>query len=136
MVRPGSSTLRILAAPAWQCANTFAPVRAAPIVLTPPNAVLRRDSDHPGEPPSAASTCRQEVVAAFFRLAGRSRTDVFTDGQVYAKMVSQGTKYSKSAVLKTMQRMKETPSRSPYVQLERVGATGFRPKRSSARSPY
>lgn len=65
-------------------------------------------------------------MAALVSLAARSRADVFTGDQVYAEMLSRGTKYSKSTALKTMQRMKKRPERPPYARPERVGTAGFR----------
>jgi hypothetical protein len=59
------------------------------------------------------STCRREIAAALVGLTERTGEGAFTGGQIYAEMVSAGTEYSKSAVLKTLQRMKEAPIRAP-----------------------
>jgi len=72
------------------------------------------------------SKCRHEIAAALVGLTERTGEGAFTGGQIYAEMVSAGTEYSKSAVLKTLQRMKEAPIRPPYERLERVGRSGFR----------
>jgi hypothetical protein len=37
-----------------------------------------------------------------------------------------GTRYAESTVFKTMQRMKASPERLPFVRLERVARQGFR----------
>lgn len=95
------------------------------ISLTPAKAVVRRRGGQPDRPRKTIPTCRDEVVAALVGLSVRTGTDVFTGGQVYAEMLSAGTRYPKSTVLKTMQRMKEAPERPPYARLERVGTAGF-----------
>lgn len=74
----------------------------------------------------AASSCRDEVVAALARLAALDRKQVFTVREVYAEMMATGTSYAESTVFKTMQRMKGLAGRSPYARLERVGKEGFR----------
>jgi hypothetical protein len=74
----------------------------------------------------AASSCRDEVVAALAGLTGPDEEPVFTAREVYAEMLVAGTSYVESTVSKTMQRMKDPATRPPYVQLERVGSSGFR----------
>ena len=59
-------------------------------------------------------------------LTERDSGDTFTGGQIFNEMLAAGARYSKSTVLKTMQRMKGTPTRPPYARLERVGSSGFR----------
>jgi hypothetical protein len=89
--------------------------------------VRRGDSDGELEGRStAAPTCHDEVLAAVVALTERTGRDGFTGGQIYAEMLSAGTQYPKSTVLKTMQRMKAAPTRPPYARLERVGTSGFR----------
>jgi hypothetical protein len=41
-------------------------------------------------------------------------------------MTGYGTTYAERTVFKTMQRMKEPPTRPPYMRLERVDRQGFR----------
>jgi len=48
------------------------------------------------------SKCRHEIAAALVGLTERTGEGAFTGGQIYAEMVSAGTEYSKSAVLKTL----------------------------------
>ncbi len=75
----------------------------------------------------ATGSCRDEIILAFLMLTARTGERVFTVREVYAEMVSAGTRYAESAAFKTMQRMKVPPVRAPFVQLERVdGADGFR----------
>ncbi|MGH9091943.1 MAG: hypothetical protein ACRDZR_11290 [Acidimicrobiales bacterium] len=74
----------------------------------------------------AAPSCRDGVVAAFSALAARDGRSVFTVREVYAQMVAGGTRYAESIVFKTMQRMKDPSSRTPYPNLQRVGGQGFR----------
>ena len=65
-------------------------------------------------------------MAALVGLAERTGKEVFTGGEVHAEMAETGTRYPKSTVLKTIQRMKEPPDRPPYARLERIGTSGFR----------
>jgi hypothetical protein len=51
---------------------------------------------------------------------------VFTVREVFDRMTECGTTYAEGTVFKTMQRMKEPPTRPPYTCLERVGRQGFR----------
>jgi hypothetical protein len=51
---------------------------------------------------------------------------VFTVRDVLTEMCAAGTKYEKSTVFKTMQRMKAAMERPPFVRLERAGRNGFR----------
>lgn len=74
----------------------------------------------------ADATCRDEILAALHRLREHTGRDILTGGQVYAEMLRSGTAYTKSTTLKTIQRMKEVPTRPPFAQLERVGTSGFR----------
>ena len=66
---------------------------------------------------SAGSNCQPD---------GESSKQVFTVRVVFDKMVECGTTYEEGTVFKTMQRMKEPPTRPPYTCLERVGRQGFR----------
>lgn len=111
------------AVPTGHCANTLALVEGPPIVLTAPNTILGGAATGP---PVPVPTCRDEIVAAFQRLAEITDQDVFTGGRVYAEMALFETGHPKSTVLKTMRRMKEAPDRPQYVRLERVGTSGFR----------
>jgi len=74
----------------------------------------------------AASSCRDEVLAALETLSAQDKKQVFTVREVYAEMRRGGTSYAEPTVFKTMQRMKEAPVRPPYAHLERVGREGFR----------
>lgn len=65
-------------------------------------------------------------MAALHALRARTGTQVFTVRDAYSEMVAAGNGYAESTVLKTMQRMKETPKRLPTVQLERAEPDGFR----------
>lgn len=96
------------------------------ISLTPAKTVVRRHGGKPDRPSKAVPTCRDEVLAVLTGLTERTGNDVFTGGEVHAEMAGAGTRYSKSTVLKTMQRMKTAPSRPPYFRLKRVGTSGFR----------
>jgi hypothetical protein len=77
-----------------------------------------------GRKPAEAS-CRDEVAAVLAALRDRTGQLVFTVREVYAEMLSTGTRYAESTVFKTMQRMKEPPGRAPWIVLEQTGA-GFR----------
>jgi hypothetical protein len=74
----------------------------------------------------ALSTCRDEVLAAITSLSGAPRKQVFTVREVFDRMAECGTTYAEGTVFKTMQRMKEPPTRPPYMRLERVDRQGFR----------
>lgn len=74
----------------------------------------------------AASSCRDEVVAALAALSAGDGGRAFTVRRVYADMLARGTAYAEPTVFKTMQRMKEPAARPPYARLERVGREGFR----------
>ncbi|MHB1488081.1 MAG: hypothetical protein ACYCZM_11080 [Acidimicrobiales bacterium] len=74
---------------------------------------------------AALPACRDEVLEALEALSARSGRQVFTVREVFVKMAECGTRYAVSTVLKTMQRMKEPPTRPPYTHLERVGRQGF-----------
>lgn len=75
---------------------------------------------------TALPACRDEVLAALEALSARSGRQVFTVREVFVEMAEGGTGYAESTVLKTMQRMKEPPTRPPYTHLERVARKGFR----------
>ncbi len=94
------------------------------ISLTPANTPVRRRASKPAG--ATSPTCRDEVVAALVRLADRTGDEVFTGGQIYSEMLRVSTRYTKSTVLKTMQRMKEPPSGRPYARLQQVRGVGFR----------
>jgi len=64
-------------------------------------------------------------VAALGGLAALSEKQAFTVREVYGQMMATGTSYAESTVFKTMQRMKNIPSRPPYTRLSRVGRDGF-----------
>ena len=102
------------------------------ISLNPARTVARPRGGTPDRPRKAVSTCRDEVVAAVMALTERTAGVASTGGQIYAEMVATGMRHPKSTVLKTIQRMKGLPSRPPYVQLERVGTSGFRLLQSGA----
>jgi hypothetical protein len=89
--------------------------------------------DTASNPSDVRSTCRDSVISALLGLAERTSRDVFTGGQVYTEMLSKGANYSKSTVLKTMQRMKEPPDRAPYIRLVRDGRSGFRLEQAADR---
>jgi len=72
------------------------------------------------------STCRDEVLAAITSLSGAPRKQVFTVREVFDRMAECGTTYAEGTVVKTMQRMKEPPTRPPYLRLERVDRQGCR----------
>lgn len=74
----------------------------------------------------AATSCRDEVLAALSVLSEGDGRKTFTVPEVYREMVVQGTSYAEPTVFKTMQRMKDLPIRPPYQRLERVGKEGFR----------
>jgi hypothetical protein len=77
-----------------------------------------------GRKPAVAG-CRDEVVASLAALSQRTGQQVFTVPEVYAEMLAAGTRYAESTVCKTVQRMKASPVRPPYIQLERYGQEGF-----------
>jgi hypothetical protein len=56
---------------------------------------------------------------------GSTGQQVFTVREVCAEMLAAGTRYAKSTVFKTMQRMKAPAGRAPWTVLEQSGA-GFR----------
>jgi len=66
------------------------------------------------------------VTEAVTSLSAESSKQVFTIREVFNKMAEFGTTYAEGAVFKTMQRMKEPPTRPPYTRLERVDGQGFR----------
>jgi hypothetical protein len=72
------------------------------------------------------STCRDEVLAALTTLSAESGKEAFTVREVFDKMAEVGSTYAVGTVFKTMQRMKEPPTRPPYTCLERVDRQGFR----------
>ena len=74
----------------------------------------------------ALSTCRDAVLAAITSLSAKSRKEVFTVREVFDEMTGSGTTYAEGTVFKTMQRMKEPPTRPPYTRLERIDRQGFR----------
>lgn len=73
-----------------------------------------------------APTRREEVLAALAALETRAGRQIFTVREVYAEMVAIGTKFAESTVFKTMQRMKESANRPPFIRLKRVRRQGFR----------
>jgi len=57
------------------------------------------------------STCRDEVLAALTTLSAESGKEAFTVREVFDKMAEVGSTYAVGTVFKTMQRMKEPPTR-------------------------
>ncbi|MGH9918871.1 MAG: hypothetical protein ACRD6W_08400 [Nitrososphaerales archaeon] len=97
-------------------------------MLNPAYTVVGRSDRHGrlDERKAPTATCQHEVLAAVVALTEQTGGGGITGGQIYAEMLAQGTRYSKSTVLKTVQRMKAPPTRPPYVRLEQVGDSGFR----------
>ena len=73
----------------------------------------------------ARPSCRDEVASVMATLQHLTGRQVFTVRDVYAEMQAAGTRYTESTVFKTMQRMKASASRAPWIALEQTGA-GFR----------
>jgi hypothetical protein len=70
-------------------------------------------------------TCRDEVLAAIDDLQRREGVETFTVRQVAAEMLAAGSAYKKSAIAKTIQRMRgDDGAAAP--DLERVDRTYFR----------
>jgi hypothetical protein len=74
----------------------------------------------------AGGSCRDQIVAAIQALEWRTGAQVFTARDVYPEIAAAGTRYAESTVFKTMQRLREPPTRQPLVRLERSGGGGFR----------
>jgi len=74
----------------------------------------------------ATLTCRDEVLAAIDELQAREGLDTFTIRQVAGEMLAAGTTYKKSAITKTIQRMRGEDGCAVAPDLERVDRTHFR----------
>ena len=79
-----------------------------------------------GERKLALPTCRDEVVEAVEALVVDGGERVFTVGEVYAAMVSSGSRRSRATVAKTVLRMTRSARRPPYLRLVRVGTDRYR----------
>jgi hypothetical protein len=74
-------------------------------------------------------TCRDEVLAAIDDLEAREGVETFTVREVAAEMLAAGTVYKKSAIAKTIQRMRGEVGGTATPDLERVDRTHFRLRR-------
>jgi len=73
-----------------------------------------------------ALTCRDEVLAAIDELQAREGLETFTVRQVTGEMLAAGTTYKKSAITKTIQRMRGEDNCTAAPDLKRVDRTHFR----------
>ncbi len=80
-----------------------------------------------------ALTCRDEVLGAIADLEAREGVETFTVPQVAAEMLAAGTAYRRSAIVKTIQRMRGEDGRAATPDLERVDRTHFRMRADSSR---
>jgi hypothetical protein len=75
-----------------------------------------------------ALTCREEVLAAIDELEAREGVETFTVPQVAAEMLAADSAYKRSAIAKTIQRMRgDDGAAAP--DLQRVDRTHFRLRR-------
>jgi hypothetical protein len=74
-------------------------------------------------------TCRDEVLAAIHDLEAREGVETFTVPQLAAEMLAAGTMYKKSAITKTIQRLRGEDGCTATPDLERVDPTHFRLRR-------
>jgi hypothetical protein len=80
-----------------------------------------------------ALTCRDEVLAAIDELEAREGLETFTVRQIAAEMMAAGSAYKRSAIAKTIQRMRGEDGCAATPNLERVDRTHFRLRADSSR---